>query len=699
MTPRPRLSGEPSGFRVRVPLAGMPLIHGVRNSGQHPLPSWADASLPPAEWTPPTPTFEDDVGRQRELARLLATLKLLVLPETSFPTVEQVSSFAIANEYASMELGGLWPELDAIEAQAAQRQAWLQRMRAHLQAVAHGELGVRTRRREEPAGSAGAPPAAGAADGSAMDDDDGLLDGEDGVAPADLPTAAMEVSPVAAAAADPTPQYTTFHFRLKGAPLHRVHLEEDSADPPAGGREGAHTRAAGPTTPPGAAGAEGAMSAAGGTGGGGGTGGKSAAARRAAQTARDKAAAAQREREELGEAAGYTSLRIKPSSSINPRQFWSAVDDYMKPLPREPLPRPPPPLPLPDRTALTDRLLAALLPLPADAPPTSAAASGGEEGSGGAEELPAEILEARLRRSLASLGVLTGAERAPQVRVLRLGSYRPQAGLLPAMLPPWNAMLPPRNAMLPPRNAMLPPPECHSPRKHDRAAPRFHSAAPARRGGRRAAGRPRAGRAARRADHEQSGHRSPPRPGGKRQRAEATDPGTQPRPPPSLVLPWRGWWGRRAGEGRACAHASRWARGVGVGRRIWTWTWTYMCRPCEKQRKPSGGHGGLPARSTSAVARACATARRLTPHRCPPLAPPLAPRRARRLWPYRRSIGCGRRCERRSPVPSSRRGHPSERKDRSHIRARRSCTALRHTVPPTKPPPRPVHTHRACAVP
>ena len=41
-------------------------------------------------------------------------------------------------------------------------------------------------------------------------------------------------------------------------------------------------------------------------------------------------------REERREAAGYTSLRIKPNSSINPRQFWAAVDEYMRPLPKQP---------------------------------------------------------------------------------------------------------------------------------------------------------------------------------------------------------------------------------------------------------------------------------------------------------------------------------------------------------------------------
>ena len=89
---RAPLEGEPSGFRVHVPLQGMHLIHGVRNSGQVPLPSWADVDLPPSEWVPPAASFEEDTGRQRELNRLLAKLtQLPTHPDEGFPTVQSVA--------------------------------------------------------------------------------------------------------------------------------------------------------------------------------------------------------------------------------------------------------------------------------------------------------------------------------------------------------------------------------------------------------------------------------------------------------------------------------------------------------------------------------------------------------------------------------------------------------------------------------
>ena len=31
-------------------------------------------------------------------------------------------------------------------------------------------------------------------------------------------------------------------------------------------------------------------------------------------------------------------MRVKPASSINPKQFWTAVDEYMRPLPKQPPP-------------------------------------------------------------------------------------------------------------------------------------------------------------------------------------------------------------------------------------------------------------------------------------------------------------------------------------------------------------------------
>ena len=87
-----QLRGEPSGFRVRVPLAGMPLKHGIRNSGQVALPSWASMDLPPSEWTLPTPTFVDDLGRQRELAGLLLKLKPIpAVNDASCPRMKRLA--------------------------------------------------------------------------------------------------------------------------------------------------------------------------------------------------------------------------------------------------------------------------------------------------------------------------------------------------------------------------------------------------------------------------------------------------------------------------------------------------------------------------------------------------------------------------------------------------------------------------------
>ena len=451
------LHGDPSGLRMRVPLAGMPLRHGIRNSGQVPLPTWASIDMLPSEWMPPEPSFEEDAGRQKELARLLVTLKQLPpTPDAAVPTVLHLAETELNDdELSELDISKLWPELDMIESQAAQRQATLQRIRAHLQNVAHGETGVRTRlRRDESSNSLSGK---GESEETAPPTSDRIRDGGKS-APPPPRDVKREGSPEATAppAAPPSYRYTGVQLKMNGQPgvmLRPAALPPTSrsvtpvGDADAGAVGSTGGKGVGDEGLRAAAAAARQAHAASGGGSGSTTAGKSATARRAAQQAQAKAAQAQREREELGEAAGYTSLRIKPNSSIAPKQFWSAVDEYMRPLPRQPPPRPPPPLPLPDRTPITDRLLAALLPVPApaaaDGADTHAAGSaangaapmkvdpevalkaaggrvggggggavggGGAAAGGGGSSLPPEQLERRLRSSLVTLGLLGSLE-------------------------------------------------------------------------------------------------------------------------------------------------------------------------------------------------------------------------------------------------------------------------------------------------
>jgi len=160
----------------------------------------------------------------------------------------------------------------------------------------------------------------------------------------------------------------------------------------------------------------------------------SAAARRAQQAAQAKAAAEARKLEELGEAAGYNALRIKPTSSINPKQFWTAVEDYMRPLPKQRQPMPPPPPPPPERCPLTDRLLAALLPVPAAlgaGAPAAADASSAAASDVEMADAPTTAL------SMSSLSVVyTGAQLELRLREGLVG-----VGLLPAELSERTAAL------------------------------------------------------------------------------------------------------------------------------------------------------------------------------------------------------------------------------------------------------------------
>ena len=406
---RAPLEGEPSGFRVHVPLQGMHLIHGVRNSGQVPLPSWADVDLPPSEWLPPAASFEEDTGRQRELNRLLAKLtQLPTHPDEGFPTVQSVADSAASAELADLDVSKLWPELEALETHAAQRQATLQRLRAHLLGVAHppAPRGQRLRRDESSASLQAKaeeppppPPIQKPPPSSARYSGKGSQ-----------PPPREKVAPAKAPAAAPG-SITAVRLKLSGAPTQT--LRPSSTPVPGEGRGGTSGRSGGPASVEAAGAAAAAAAAAAAIAQKSVRAAQQAKQAQAKQAQREREAA--REREELGEAAGYTSMRVKPASSINPKQFWTAVDEYMRPLPKQPPPRPPAPLPLPERTAITDRLLAALLPVPADAPPAPAPADSTNGGSSSVSA-PAEQIEKRLRESLISIGLLRHEEMAAPLR-------------------------------------------------------------------------------------------------------------------------------------------------------------------------------------------------------------------------------------------------------------------------------------------
>eukprot|EP00966_Prymnesium_polylepis_P008272 190517-Prymnesium_polylepis.1 len=108
--------GVPTGFRIRVPLAGMPSLNGIRNSGQQQLPAWADVNAPPHTWKPPEPNFEDST-RQIELARLLATLKVLQEPDAPAPHLLTAAKGAQSQEGTSVVPG--W-DADQIESLATE---------------------------------------------------------------------------------------------------------------------------------------------------------------------------------------------------------------------------------------------------------------------------------------------------------------------------------------------------------------------------------------------------------------------------------------------------------------------------------------------------------------------------------------------------------------------------------------------------
>ncbi|KAL1514746.1 hypothetical protein AB1Y20_003833 [Prymnesium parvum] len=333
-----RWHGVPTGFRIRVPVAGMPPINGIRHSGQTPLPHWADPALPPSLWRPPPPSF-DEPARQIELARTIATLKLLEA-EVAAPQLLAAAQAAQAQEGASVvpswdaeKLERLGAELAAVEAHAAHCVERLQKMRGNLHTIAYGELGIRTRRREDAAPSSSAPAAAERAETHK----------------------------------EPPPLHEVVRLRLAGAPTLTLpagrslghsgssaslfDMDADMRGHAALGGKGQFRQSL-------SAMLDGGSSASlfdemGGEGGGG---LREAAARRA----QARAAAEAKAREELGEAAGYTRDK-RVAQAMTAKQFWSLVDDYLKPaqLP----PAPPPPCVPRERTALTDRLLASLLPV------------------------------------------------------------------------------------------------------------------------------------------------------------------------------------------------------------------------------------------------------------------------------------------------------------------------------------------------
>ena len=438
---RARLVGEPSGLRIRVPLAGMPSIHGIRNSGQRQLPAWASVEQRPSEWVPPPPSFEDDTGRQHELARYIATVKQIVaIDPSSTPELQRLAETQSQEEWTEEDVGALWPELEVIEQQAAQRNAHLQRIRAHLQSIAHGELGVRTRHAKGDGRGGEAEPSSPRV--SMLPEHDASTE------PPSSASAQPHVAPPPVPSLPPPPSYRYTGLILKfrgitpsgGFPI-RPEPPPEAAVVVGVGDPGFRAQQVGkPAMPSELADADSAPLVSGGGGGGGGGGGSNmtAAARRAAAAAHAKAAAEARQREELGEAAGYTSLRIKPASSINPRHFWAAVDDYMRPLPMQAPPLPPLPPPLPDRCPLTDRLLSALLPVPTplNADVTEAGSASAPAGAAPSDDgnayTPAQ-LELGVRSVLIDIGLLTGRETAPELQHDAVGEElrRLQAELVP----------------------------------------------------------------------------------------------------------------------------------------------------------------------------------------------------------------------------------------------------------------------------
>ena len=314
-SPGGKWSGVPTGFRIRIPLAGMPSMHGIRNSGQQPLPAWADPTAPPSTWKPPSPHFEDQ-QRQIELTRLVATLKPLQEPDAVTHLLQRAARGAserggesVVQGWAVEELDALAAELSVIESQATHRAERLQKMRANLHTIAHGELGIRTRRRE-----------------------DSIVGGVAAV----LGAAAVGGPPTSEAV--PAQPWIKVGLNLKGAaPLSLTGVPGSFPSEEGGdlrrsegmGLEG--SIAAAPDSCAESAG--GSLTSAGVDGGGGpgGGAGGGAPARRSSQSAQTKAQAEAKARSELGEAAGYVKERHKAAQTMTARWERPATTQFAHP--------------------------------------------------------------------------------------------------------------------------------------------------------------------------------------------------------------------------------------------------------------------------------------------------------------------------------------------------------------------------------
>eukprot|EP00965_Chrysotila_dentata_P193528 6175825-Pleurochrysis_carterae.AAC.5 len=145
-----------SGLKLRVPIAGMPKVRGIRASGEVPLKPWQNDALPPTAWVAPVATFEDP-ARQVSLARLLLTLKPVAEETDPMPHVDAAMTVVEESKGWSLEDSSAFhSELVALENQAQSQAFQLIQMRKRLHEVAFGELGIRTRRSDEQSSTAGA---------------------------------------------------------------------------------------------------------------------------------------------------------------------------------------------------------------------------------------------------------------------------------------------------------------------------------------------------------------------------------------------------------------------------------------------------------------------------------------------------------------------------------------------------------------
>ena len=172
------MASNVTGLRVRVPVAGMPEMRHVRHSGQQARKPWELEDLPPAQWQLPPASFEETT-RAHELARLLHHFKPLATnAEGVLGSVDSATDALRdhgagegapddpwpAGSWNAEQLSVLCTELKNLESAAQHRAVAICKMRAALHVVAHGEHGIRTRRRDDGGAAAGAAEGAAAGD-------------------------------------------------------------------------------------------------------------------------------------------------------------------------------------------------------------------------------------------------------------------------------------------------------------------------------------------------------------------------------------------------------------------------------------------------------------------------------------------------------------------------------------------------------